>query len=164
MPLPKWKTPKERILLFATGKLTVNVGYAVYNALLGIQYASPWFLILGAYYAILAVMRAACVLCGRKNSLRADGVSEGFVLRFTGALLLLMSLVLACSVYYCTLFETAKPGGTIVMITLAAYTFYRVTAATVHAVKVRKHGTALLTTIRNIDFADAAVSKEKYTE
>ena len=44
------------------------------------------------------------------------------------------------------------------MITIATYTFYKVVLAIINTVKVRKENSLLLSSIRNIGCADAAVS------
>ena len=44
------------------------------------------------------------------------------------------------------------------MISIAAYTFYKITMAVIHMIKVRKMQSPILITIRNIGVADALVS------
>lgn len=44
------------------------------------------------------------------------------------------------------------------MITIATYTFYKVVLAILNTVKIRKENALLLSTVRNIGCADAAVS------
>lgn len=158
MELSKFRDGHDRIFLFATAQLALNTAYAVYHGVLGFLYASLWFFSLSAYYLILSAMRFASVLSARKDRANGGKQSERSVMRFTGALLVLLSFVLFGSVYYCSVYEVAKPNGTIVMITIAAYTFYKLTAAIVNAVKARKHGSLLLLTLRSIACADAAVS------
>lgn len=143
------KDPKRRILFASAASLA----YAIYNGGLGIIYGSLWFMTLSAYYIILSVMRFAAVLCGIK------GVQDQeFVMRFTGIMLILLSLVLAGSVCYSLRFEVARVNGTIVMITIATYTFYKVIAAFIRAAKTVKRRVFLLTALRSIACADAAAS------
>ncbi len=148
----------HRVVLAAAASFALNVGYAIYNGVLGLLYGSLWFLSLCAYYIILSVMRFAAVSYGRKNRLKGERQSEVFVMRFTGVMLMLLSLVLSASVSYSLSHEVEKANGTIVMITIATYTFYKVILAFVNAVKTAKHHVPLLTTIRNISCADAAAS------
>lgn len=147
------KDPKRRILFASAASLALNAAYAIYNGVLGIIYGSLWFMTLSAYYIILSVMRFAAVLCGIK------GVQDQeFVMRFTGIMLILLSLVLAGSVCYSLRFEVARVNGTIVMITIATYTFYKVIAAFIRAAKTVKRRVFLLTALRSIACADAAAS------
>lgn len=149
---------RSRIVFTAAASLFVNVCYAIYNGVLGFLYSSLWFLVLCAYYIMLSVMRFAAVSYEHKSSLKNTAMSEMFVMKFTGIMLMLLSVVLAVSVYYSICFEVVKGNGTIVMITIAAYTFYKVIMAVVNASKTAKHHSPLLTAIRNIGCADAAVS------
>lgn len=145
---------RYRIVFTAAISLVINIAYAFYNGVLGIIYSSLWFLTMFAYYTILSVMRFSAVLCEYK--LKSN--TEGFVMRFTGVMLIIMSFVLSGSVYYSLVKDVATKHNNIVMITIATYTFYKVIMAIINFVKVRKHKSLLLTTIRNIAFADAAVS------
>ncbi|MGN1419062.1 MAG: hypothetical protein ACI4W6_07015 [Acutalibacteraceae bacterium] len=149
---------RHRIVFTAAASLALNICYAVYNGILGIVYSTLWFLVLCVYYIILSVMRFAAVSCERKNRLKNETVSELFVLKFSGIMLMILSLVLAGSVYYSTFNETAKEYDEIVMISIAAFTFYKVVLAIINAIKIAKHNSPLLTTIRNISCADAAAS------
>lgn len=147
------KDPKQRILFASAASLALNAAYAIYNGVLGIIYGSLWFMTLSAYYIILSVMRFAAVLCGVK-----ENGTENFVMRFTGVMLVVLSLVLAVSVCYSLRFEVARANGTIVMITIATYTFYKVIAAFIRAAKTVKRRVFLLTALRSIACADAAAS------
>lgn len=147
------KNPKGRILLTSALSLVLNIAYALYNGVLGFLYSSLWFLTLSAYYTILAVMRFAAVSCGIRETR-----TEEFVMRFTGVMLIILSFVLTGSVYYSIRFEVARPNGTIVMITIATYTFYKVIMAFVRAAKTVKRRIFLFTALRSIACADAAAS------
>lgn len=147
------KNPKGRFLLISVLSLVLNIAYALYNGALGFLYSSLWFLTLSAYYIILSVMRFAAVFCGIRGTR-----TEEFVMRFTGVMLIILSFVLAGSVYYSIRFEVARPGGTIVMITIATYTFYKVIAAFIKAAKTVKRRIFLFTALRSIACADAAAS------
>ena len=149
---------ERRVLLTASASLGLNIGYAVYNGVLGVAGRSVWFLVLCAYYILLSVMRYAAVSCAQKRRRGVKAVSGLFVMRFTGGMLTVLGLVLAVSVYYSIQNEVAVKNGTIVMITIATYTFCKVTLAFVNAAKAAKHRSPLLTALRNIGCADAAAS------
>ncbi|MGN0460771.1 MAG: hypothetical protein ACI4HL_07640 [Ruminococcus sp.] len=149
---------RHRIVFFATTSLAVNICYAIYNGVLGVVCGSLWFLTMFAYYTILSVMRFNAVIYERKSVLKKTEKPEIFVMRFTGIMLMVLSFVLSGSVYYSNFYDVATKNGKFVMITIATYTFYKVTIAIVNAVKTAKHRSPLLTTIRNIGCADAVVS------
>ena len=103
-------------------------------------------------------MRFSAVFSARRRGMKKAAADGMFVMRITGVMLMLLSIVLSYSVYYSVCRETAKAGGEIVMITIAAYTFYKVIIAFVNAAKTAKHRSPILTAIRNIACADAAAS------
>lgn len=80
------------------------------------------------------------------------------VIRTDGILLLLLNLAL-CGVVLLTITKgSAKTYSDIMAISIAAYTFYKITMAVINMVKVRKLQSPILITIRNIGVADALVS------
>ena len=149
---------RNRIIFTAGVIMLLNVCYAIYNGILGLLYNSLWFFALYTYYIVLSVMRFATVYFERKNKSDITLSSEIFVMKFSGFMLIALSMVLLFSVYYSVNNEVAKSNGKIVMISIAAYTFCKVIIAIVNAVKIAKHKSPLLATIRNITCADAAAS------
>lgn len=145
---------RYRIVFTASISLIINIAYAFYNGILGIIYASVWFLAMFAYYTLLSVMRFSAVLYEYKNKTH----NEKFVMKFIGIMLILMSLVLSGLTYYSIVNDVANKNNKIVMITIATYSFYKIIMAIINLVKIRKYKSYLLITIRNIAFADAAVS------
>lgn len=73
-------------------------------------------------------------------------------------MLVLLSLVLAGVNYYVSQKNTAVKQDKIIMISIAAFTFYKVTVAIVNFVKTSKRNVLLEKTVRNISVADALVS------
>ena len=145
---------RYRIVFTAFISLIINISYAFYNGILGIMYASVWFLAMFAYYTLLSVMRFSAVLYEYKSKTH----NEKFVMKFIGVMLILMSLVLSGLTYYSIANDVANKNNKIVMITIATYSFYKIIMAIINLIKIRKYKSYLLITIRNIAFADAAVS------
>ncbi len=141
-----------RTLLFAKLNFIWNFIFCIYNFVLGIAVNSLWFLVSGAYYVILAVMRFGAVSMSKRES---DGV---FVMRFSGILLILLSWVLSWVAYLSIIHEIAQSYGEIVMITMACFVFTKITVAIIKVVKAKSENSPVLTTIRHISLADAAVS------
>lgn len=133
------------------GSLALNMVYALGNCALGLATPSYWFITAGAYYIILSVMRFAAVRSAKK--------SEGnFIMRFCGAMLLAMSVVLAGTAYMTSVFDVGREIHEIAMITIATYTFAKITVAIVLFVKRRNNISPVETTVRSISCTDAAVS------
>ena len=145
---------RYRTVFIAFISLIINIAYAFYNGILGIMYASVWFLAMFAYYTLLSVMRFSAVLYEYKTKKH----NEKFIMRFIGVMLIIMSLVLSASVYYSIVNDVANKNNEIVMITIATYTFYKIIMAIINLAKIKKYKSFLLITIRNIALADVAVS------
>ncbi|MBQ2941311.1 MAG: hypothetical protein IJD97_03635 [Clostridia bacterium] len=147
---------RERVISFATVSLIINMAYAIGNFLLGLFQKSYWFMTSGTYYMVLGVMRFAAVLFykRRKESYR----DELFVQRFSGIMLVFLSVVLSCSVYLSIRLDMAREIHEIAMITIALYAFTKMTLAVIKTVKVKKTESPLITSLRCISLSDAAVS------
>ena len=136
--------------------LAFNIAYALGNCMMGFLAYSWWFMTVGAYYTVLAVTRFSVLQIGR----RADGGSDTaiFARRMTGILLVVLSF---CIVGVNIMSAVKDRGNTfheIVMITIATYTFTKITVAIIGMVKARHCASAVSKTLRNISLADACVS------
>ena len=103
-------------------------------------------------------MRFSAILCERNHPKLPDNVTELFVMKLSGVLLVTLSIVLATVSYISLSQNIAAKHGEIIMITIATYTFYKITMAIVKAVKQHKNPSPLLKTIRNIGYAEVAAS------
>lgn len=149
--------PEARMVRAAAVSLGCNCLYALYHGVLGLVHLSLWSLSLGAFYAILAVARFCALLSGRTRAGETATASGGFVMAASGGLLLLLSVVLAGVLAISLSQHIATAYDTVTMITIATYTFYKITAAVVN--RVRRPGTSALSrVIRNIRYAEVAAS------
>lgn len=149
--------PEARMVRAAAVSLGCNCLYALYHGVLGLVHLSLWSLSLGAFYAILAVARFCALLSGRTRAGETATASGGFVMAASGALLLLLSVVLAGVLAISLSQHIATAYDTVTMITIATYTFYKITVAVVN--RVRRPGTSALSrVIRNIRYAEVAAS------
>lgn len=149
---------RYRIVFFAAIAFALNLLYALYHGVLGVINGSLWFVAMCAFYGILATMRFAAVLCERNRKEVPSEGTEMFVMRLSGILLCGLSIVLAALNYMSLSQNRAVKHGEIMMITIAAYTFYKITMAGMTAVKQRKNPSPLLKTIRRIRYAEVAAS------
>lgn len=152
------QSKRFRIVVYTAGSLTLNVAYAAYNGVLGLFYGSVWFMILCVYYALLAVMRYMTVSYEKKQDKGIQVVSEVYVMRFTGMMFIIMSVVLMLIELYSMIHNTARQYARLVIASIAVYTVIKLVRAIVNLVKVQKHRSPLLSAIRNISLADAGVS------
>ena len=151
-----------RTILTTLPAFLINVAYTVYNGVIGIMNQSVWFITMAVYYSLLGIMRYRAVSTGRKISRLDDREQirkkELSVIKTDGILLLVLNLALSGVVLLTIAQNTAKRYSEIMVISIAAYTFYKITMAVVNMVKVRKTKSPILITIRNIGAADALVS------
>lgn len=102
-------------------------------------------------YLVAAVVCVLAVIQSQQNILpQLTGI--------IAKLLLLLNLALSGVVLLTIAKGTAKTHSVIMVISIAAYTFYKITMAVINMVKVRKMQSPSLITIRNIGVADALVS------
>ena len=139
----------DRTLKFAFVSLVFNLVFAIYHFVLGLITNSWWLLTLGSYYLVLSVVRFVVL---RSKS------GEYFIAKFTGWMLILLSVPLAVTVILSVVRDRGHERHMIVMIAMAAYAFTKITLATIKFIKVRRSTSATLITLRNISFADAFVS------
>ena len=149
---------RYRIILSASVSFVFNLLYAVYHLILGVLNLSFWFIAMCAFYWILATMRFSAILCERNRQKLPSDDTERFVMKLSGILLVILSIVLATVSYISLSQNIAAKYGEIIMITIATYTFYKITMAIVKAVKQHKNPSPLLKTIRNIGYAEVAAS------
>ena len=83
---------------------------------------------------------------------------EYFVMKLCGVLLILLNFILAAAIYISQSQHIATKYGEIVMITIATYTFYKITVAVIRAIKQLKNAVQLLDVIRTIGYAEVAAS------
>ena len=139
----------DRTLKFSLASLVLNMAFATYHLVMGFVTRSLWLLTLGSYYLVLSVVRFVVL---RSKS------EERFIAKFTGWMLILLSIPLAGTVILSVVRDRGHERHMIVMIAIAAYAFTKITLATIKLVKARRSTSATLITLRNISFADAFVS------
>lgn len=151
-----------RTLLTTLPSLTINLAYMIYNGVFGILNRSAWFVTMAVYYCLIGIMRFLAVRTkartDRMEDCNAAMAQEYRVLKWDGILLLLLTFALG-GIITLTIADNAIGARSDVMaITIASYTFYKIIQAVMNMIKVRKMDSPILTSIRNIGFADALVS------
>ena len=139
----------DRMLKLALSGLIFNAAFASHHLITGFLTSSWWLLTLGSYYLVLSIVRFVV--------LRSKG-QELFVTKFTGWMLMLLSIPLFGTVILSVIKDRGHELHIIVMIAMAVYAFTKITLATIKLIKARRSTSATLVTLRNISFADAFVS------
>lgn len=136
--------------------LGINFLYAVGNCVIGFLTHSWWFITVGAYYTVLAITRFSVLQVGRKAGGNYD--TEHFARRITGILLVILSVCIVGVNILSALKDRGTAFHKIIMITIATYTFAKITLAIIGMVKAKRSASAVSQTLRNISLADACVS------
>lgn len=159
-----------RTIVFATINFVINVGYVIFNGVIGITAKSVWYGSLAAYYLILTIMRGTIVLYHGKNALiktkrpvgyekMSDKQVELRLYRLNGILLIILPIALSF-----VILDMVQNGSAFVrwgwtVFGFAAVAFYKVIASIVQIVRSRKRSDDLTVhVLRNIGFAAALVT------
>lgn len=148
----------RRVFLIAALSLCLNCIYAAVNIFLGLSEISYWFITVGAYYLVLAVMRFGIILSEKRKHSEEKDSRLSFIRVFTGSLLIIMGIVLCGVVYFSIFYDVTKSHHEIIVITMATYAFTKISLAIINFVKRKHISSPVLSLIRNIGLADAAVS------
>ena len=136
--------------------LVLNAAYALGNCIIGFLAHSWWFITVGAYYSVLAITRFSVLQVKRKASGNYD--TELFARRITGILLVALSFCIVGVNIMSAVKDRGAAFHKIIMITIAAYSFTKITVSIIGMVKARRSASTVLKTLRNISLADACVS------
>ena len=128
--------------------LAVNIAYALGNCIIGFLTHSWWFITVGAYYTVLAMTRFCVLQIKRKAS--GNYNTELFARRITGILLVVLSVCIVGVNILSALKERGTDFHEIIMITIATYTFTKITIAIIGMVKTKHTASPALKTLRNI--------------
>lgn len=153
-----------RTVAFSVLSFVINIGFAVFNAVLGVITLSYWYAIFACYYIFLSVLRGVILVGSYQAKKRAAGDETVYFVyklklyRMCGIFLLILELALAAAVSLMILSTRPTEYSEIMAITSAAYTFYKIIFAIVNVFKVRRMQDPMLQCFRNINLTDAAVS------
>ena len=159
-----------RTIVFATINFIINLGYVVFNAVIGIVSKSVWYGSLSAYYLTLTIMRGTIVLYHGKNALIKTERPQGYekmsdkqielrLYRLNGILLLILPIALSFVILDMVANGSAFVRWGWTVFGFAAVAFYKVIASIVQIVRSRKRSEDLTVhVLRNVGFAAALVT------
>ena len=133
-----------------------NLIYSVFNGIMSLAYNSFWFLTLCVYYAILGIMRLVVVAPLKRRN--GNKWSESSVMRGLGVGMIALSIVVSGMVCLVISQKQNPKYNTIVMIAIAAYTFYLITMSVINTVRAQRKRNATLIMLRNITLAGTIVA------
>lgn len=147
---------KTHVKLYAS--LAINLLYVGVNVLSWFLYRSMWFVVLGTYYTILAVMRFLLVRYVRDNKIGKNRLGELQRAKLCSYILLLLNFVLTGAVMMILYQNKGYNYHGILIYIMASYTFYITVHAIVDLIKYRKYQSPVMTTSKIIALSAALVS------
>lgn len=135
-----------KFLLFS---VLFNAAFCAYYIIFGIITHSWWSFTVGVYYAILSVTRFIVHQSKENNDLIKNHI---------GVMLMLLSLPLVGTMILAVVRDRGIIMHMIVMISMAAYSFTKITLAIINLIKARKSDSAKLVSLRNVSLSHACVS------
>ncbi len=156
----RWKTDSSfKTMVTAFGSLMATVIFAIYNGFLGIYHSSIWHGTICVYYIFLVLLRGLIIAAEKKDALhRKQGFTAKNVYMMASIYLLVLNISLV--VPFSLMVRQQKPVYLTMVpaITMAAYTTYKVTMASIHFRKKEKTPGSFVRLLQTINFIDALVS------
>lgn len=135
-----------KFLLFS---VLFNAAFCAYYIIFGIITHSWWSFTVGVYYAILSATHFVVHKSKENNNI---------IKKYAGVMLMLLSLPLVGTVILAVVSDRGIIMHMIVMISMAAYSFTKITLAIINLIKARKSDSAKLVSLRNVSLSHACVS------
>lgn len=145
---------RYRIIVKSVLGLVFNLLFAFYNGILGALSSSLIFIASSVYYLLLSAMRFAAVLLNRKGKKQNDRL----IVSLVGVMLIILSVVFHIMVIVSMKYNTAALYGTVTMISIATFTFTKITMAVITAVKHKGEHSKLFKAVNAIRYSEVAVS------
>lgn len=147
---------KVRVSLYIS--LGINLVYSVFKLAAGVYFASFWWGAVAVYYLVLSVIRFFLLRYMRTEQSRQTIIAEYRSYRLCGALMVLLNLSLTGIVFQMVWKNQTQRYPEVIVITMAAYTFYTVTVSVVDIIRYRKYKRPVLSAAKAIRLAAALVS------
>lgn len=139
--------------------LIINMVFAVFKIVLGVISNSAWLYAMAGYNTVLSIMRFVVVSRTQKKGLSPEEAQRRNLqsAQVCGWLMMVLNIAISVIMYMVIVLKQSIIYHEIIVIALAAYTFYCFTMAVINVVKYRKNNAAY-STIKRIDLAKAIVS------
>lgn len=162
--LETWKKDYDfKTMASSVISISVTMLFALYNGFLGICLLSKWHGSICVFYLLLTAIRGMILLAEQRNLTRNKCDRAHYRHKtaiISSIMLIVLNLALILPISLMVKFEKPVNIGLIPAITMAAYTTYKLTMASVHIRKQRRirQNNVLISELRTINFIDALVS------
>lgn len=152
-----------RTLLSAALSFGCTALFALYNGYLGLCCGSVWHGSIGMFYLLFMVIRGIVLLTEMRSRSRPEAEQDRCRCRtflISSVLLLLLDLALILPITMMVTLDKPVSMGTIPAITMATYTTWKITMASIHLSRQRRRpsGNILVAELRTVNFIDALVA------
>lgn len=158
----KWRNDYNfKTIINSTASFFITTAFALFNGYLGLCYLSVWNIGIAIYYLLIALIRGLIILTEKRNVKREKAKAQMHRKRmfwFTAIILLLMNLALAVPIMLMVYNQRPVNMGSIPSITIATYTTYKVTMASINIKRMSRSSNILVRELRTMNFIDALVS------
>lgn len=134
--------------------MSVNFLYVLFRIVVGIRYASVWFISMAAYYLVLGVLRLSLILSCRHRT-EIDGLR---CYRRTARLLFLLNIPIGGMIILMILTDSGYSYPGYVIYISAMYTFYTIIGSVINLVRFRRLGSPILSAAKVLNFVAALMS------
>ena len=134
--------------------MTVNFLYVLFRIVVGIRYASVWFISMAVYYLVLGVLRLSLILSYRHR----NDIDELRCYRRTAWLLFLLNIPMGVMILLMALANSGYSYPGYIIYISAMYTFYTIISSVINLVKFRKLGSPILSAAKVLNFIAALMS------
>lgn len=148
--------PEFKVKVSLYGSLFINIAYSAFKLASGVYYSSAWLGAIAVYYIVLSVMRF--LLLRHFSAGGQDTASQLRRYRTVGILMGILNLTLTGIVFQMVAQGKSYSYPEVIVIAVAAYTFYSVAMSIVDIVRYRKYKNPVLSAAKAIRFAAALVS------
>lgn len=156
---PSFDRKKVKAAVSSSAPIVITVVFALYNGFLGIYSSSMWHGTICVYYIIISALRGLIVISDKKAETRHDGENyRGKMYIISSVLLLLLNASLIVPVSLLVVQQKPVNMTLIPAITMAAYTTYKITMASINFKKETGSSGILLKLLRTVNFIDSLVS------
>lgn len=134
--------------------MTVNFLYVLFRIVVGIRYASMWFISMAVYYLVLGVLRLSLILSYRQKV----NIDELRCYRRTAWLLFLLNIPMGGMITLMVLTNSGYSYPGYVIYLSAMYTFYTMVTSVINLVRFRRLGSPILSAAKVLNFIAALMS------
>jgi len=136
----------------------VNALYIFIKFFAGVALHSGWLIAFALYYVVLTILRASLVQYVRQNEMKHDLRAEYRRYRLVGMLLVGLNVVLSGILTRMIGYNEAYDYPGVLIYAMDAYTFYAVILAIVGLIRLRRHGSPVLSAIKVVNLSAALVA------